>query len=374
MRRSASTVTAHDAVIDAQPSMHGRELVQPLVEQLVRDAERPHPRRRTRCRSTRMSASARHCAGLLLGQARPRRRSCLAIAVGRHLVELVDDAHDGRDVGGAEAEVEPLDQLAVVDLQAQRRQEVQLAERLGHHPGDLDVVVERERVAADDVDVGLGELAVAALLRPLAAPHLLDLVAAERELEVPGVLEHVARERHGEVEVQAQSPASPSLGVQPAQDVHLLVDLALAQQRVERLGRARLDGREAVQLEDRAQPVEHGELDEALRGKQLREAGQRGRHRSTQVGVGGAFARDGGGRAVAGMHDRRVVHRQDHLAQRVLHVRHRAAGQVAAADRAGEQHVAAEQDRLVGAGQCRTPPSPGCARARAAPRSRGRRG
>ena len=70
-----------------------------------------------------------------------------------------------------------------------------------------------------------------------------------------------------------------------------------------------------------------------------------------QVGVGGAFARDGGGRAVAGVDDRRVVHRQDHLAQRVLHVGHRAAGQVDAADRAGEQHVAAEQDRLVGVGE-----------------------
>ena len=60
-----------------------------------------------------------------------------------------------------------------------------------------------------DVDVGLGELAEAALLRPLAAPDLLDLVAPERELEVPGVLQHVARERHGEVEVQARGRRRP---------------------------------------------------------------------------------------------------------------------------------------------------------------------
>ena len=70
-----------------------------------------------------------------------------------------------------------------------------------HH---LDVVVERQLVAAHDVDVGLGELPVAALLRPLAAPGGLDLVAPERELQLAGVLEDVAREGHGEVEVQAE--------------------------------------------------------------------------------------------------------------------------------------------------------------------------
>ena len=57
--------------------------------------------------------------------------------------------------------------------------------------------------APDDVDVGLREPRVAALLRPLAPPHLLDLVATERELQLAGVLEDVARERHRQVEVQA---------------------------------------------------------------------------------------------------------------------------------------------------------------------------
>ena len=210
----------------------------------------------------RISASARHCPACCSDEAGVV-DELLGDRLGRFLVELVDDAHDRRDVARADAAVEALDQLAVVDLQAQRRQEVELAERLGHHARDLDVVVRREGVAADDVDVGLGELAVAPGLRPLAAPDLLDLVAAERELEVAGVVEHVARERHGEVEVQAQ-PGVAVLGVQPAQHVDLFVDLALAQQRVERFGGTRLDGREAVQLEDRAQPVEDGEFDEAL--------------------------------------------------------------------------------------------------------------
>ena len=110
----------------------------------------------------------------------------------------------------------------------------------------------RQRVAVDDVDVGLEELAVAPLLRPLAAPHLLDLVAAERELQLAGVLQHVAGERHGQVEVQARARrrrSSVGVGLQPAQHVDLLGGLALAQQLVERLDRAGLERREAVQLE-----------------------------------------------------------------------------------------------------------------------------
>ena len=179
----------------------------------------------------------------------------------------------------ADAAVEPLDELAVVHLQAQRRQEVEFAERFCHHAGDLDVVVRRESVAPDDVDVGLRELAIAPGLRTFAAPDLLDLVAAEREVEVAGVVEHIACERHGEVEVQPQ-PGVAVLGVQPAQHVDLFVDLALAQQRVERFGSTRFDRREAVHLEDRTQPVENGEFDEALGREQFREAGQGGGHRS----------------------------------------------------------------------------------------------
>jgi hypothetical protein len=115
-----------------------------------------------------------------------------ADAVDAGLVELVDGANhvDHRPVVEAETEIEPLDQLAVVDVQGQRRHG-QPTQRLGHHLGDLDVGVEAERVPPDDVDVGLGELAVAALLRPLTAPAALDLVAPEREVELALVLQHV---------------------------------------------------------------------------------------------------------------------------------------------------------------------------------------
>ena len=136
-------------------------------------------------------------------------------------------------------------------------------------------MVEGQGVAPDDVDVGLGELAVAALLRPLAAPDLLDLVAAERELQLAGVLQHVARERHGEVEVQADAGVA-LLGLEPAQHVDLLGGLALAEQLVERLDGARLDVGEPVQLEGLGEAREHLLLDVALGGQQLGEPAERG--------------------------------------------------------------------------------------------------
>ena len=125
--------------------------------------------------------------GLRLGDPLVEEQSTYAVDAG--LVELVDGADhvDHCPVVEPEPEVEPLDELAVVDVQGQRRHR-QPTQRLGHHLGDLDVGVEAERVSSDDVDVGLGELAVAALLRPLTAPAALDLVAPEREVELALVL------------------------------------------------------------------------------------------------------------------------------------------------------------------------------------------
>ncbi len=197
----------------------------------------------------------------------------------RQLVQLVDRPHHRVGVGDPEAGVEALDQLAVVDLQPEAGQEVEPAQRVEHHPGDLDVVVEGEGVATDHVDVGLDELAEAALLRPLAAPHLLDLVATEREVELAGVLEHVAGERHGEVEVETEGAARVGLvvlGVQPAEDVDLLGGLALAQELVQRLDGAGLHVGEAVQLEGAGQSLDDLLLDVPLGGQQLGEPAQRG--------------------------------------------------------------------------------------------------
>ena len=55
------------------------------------------------------------------------------------------------------------------------------------------------------------------------------------------------------------------IAVQAPDGVHLLVDLALAHEHVHRLDAARLQRREAVELEDAAHRVEHLELDEAAK-------------------------------------------------------------------------------------------------------------
>ena len=49
-----------------------------------------------------------------------------------------------------------------------------------HDEGHFDVVVEGQGAVADDVDIGLNELAEAPLLGPFPSPDLLDLVALER--------------------------------------------------------------------------------------------------------------------------------------------------------------------------------------------------
>src|SRR5699024_9558706 len=117
-----------------------------------------------------------------------------------------------------------------------------------------------------------------AVLGALAAPHLLHLVALEREREVARVLEDPARERHREVEVQAELLVrlSALLLLEATQHVDLLGGLTLAEQLVERLDRPRLDGREAVELEGLAQDVEDVLRDDAPLGAPLRKSGQGG--------------------------------------------------------------------------------------------------
>ena len=252
----------------------GGELGQALVEQAVLHPERPHL---VDERGVGGADRGERQALLCLLDRGPALRQLLGDGFWWQLVELVDGADRGHEVGDPEAAVEALDQLAVVELEAQRRQR-QLVERLHHHPHHLDVVVERQHVAADDVDVGLGELAVAADLRPLPAPRGLDLEAPERELEVAGVLEHVAGERHREVEVQTQSGVAGVVvgGLEPTQHVDLLVDLAALGQPVQRLDHPGLDVGEAVQREGARQRRDDLALDDALRGQQLGEPAERG--------------------------------------------------------------------------------------------------
>jgi hypothetical protein len=138
-------------------------------------------------------------------------------------------------------------------------------------------VVLGELPVADDVDVRLRELPEPAVLGTLAPPHLLDLVATEREGDVAGVLDHPARERDGEVEVQSQLSVGllgARLGLEAAEQVDLLGGLPLAQQLRDRLDGPRLDGREAVELERASQRVQDMVLHDPPLGEPLGEAGQ----------------------------------------------------------------------------------------------------
>ena len=252
------------------------ELGQALVEQLVLDAE---------------GADLLHEGGVLGADARQLQRGVCLLLRGAHvldevrrhglgadLLELVDLAQHGGGVVEADAAVEALGELAVVDPQHELR-DGQLREGVDDHQGHLDVVAERQCAVADDVDVRLRELAGAALLGALAAPDLLDLVAAEREVQVPGVVHDVAGERHGEVEVQRQLAllgTAVLVLLQTGDAVDLLVDLALAQQLIHGLHSAGLDRGEPVQLEGLPQRVEHVQLHEPLLREPLGEAGEGG--------------------------------------------------------------------------------------------------
>jgi len=186
------------------------------------------------------------------------------------LVELVDAAEHRRDVGEADAAGEALDELAVVrqDPHPGHSELGELAERLGHDEGHLDLEVLGQRVLGDDVDVGLDELAVAPVLGPLAAPHRLDLVALEGERQPAGVLHDVAGEGHSEVEVETERILRvPGLGVEPGHREHLLVDLPVLGERGDRLDGAGVEGGEAVELEGVLEQVDDPLLDDAVSGQ-----------------------------------------------------------------------------------------------------------
>ncbi len=179
------------------------------------------------------------------------------------LVNFVRDPDDGERIIDAQAEVEALQHLPVVDIDRPGG-DVQTGQDLVNDPGKLGVEVERNVVDVDDIDVTLGELTIAPLLRALASPDPLHLVAPEREDQVVEVRGNVPGERHGQVEVQAEPgiAAVGSLGLEPAQRVDLLGRLALGQQNLKGLDGRGLDRAEAVALEPLADLVEPALLDQ----------------------------------------------------------------------------------------------------------------
>ena len=131
--------------------------------------------------------------------------------------------------------------------------------------------MERQLAITHDVDIRLRELAEATVLGALAAPHLLDLVALEREIQLVRVLDHVAGEGNGQVKVQTHALVLGSAcarrrglqGLQAVEHVDLLGGLALRFQLLEGLDRTGFDAREAVQFKHATQLVEDVHLDDA---------------------------------------------------------------------------------------------------------------
>ena len=108
-------------------------------------------------------------------------------------VELVDGGADVGDlVGFAQHVGDAGEDLPVVDLD----DDVD-AEFLEDFGGDLHQFgLVEQGVGADDVGVALVELAVAAFLGTVGAPHGLHLVPLEREGDLALVLDHIAGEWH----------------------------------------------------------------------------------------------------------------------------------------------------------------------------------
>ena len=252
----------------------GREFGEAFLERVVGHAERPHPlgEAQVGCADR---GEVETCLGLRVRGAGLDEQA--GDGLRPDLVELVDEAQRAGDVGQADGLVEPLGNLAVVDLDdigADR----QLGEGVRDDEREFRFEVRREGADVDDVDIALRELAVTTLLGTLSAPDLLDLVALERERELAGVLNDIPRQRHSEIEVQAERGlavvgATPEAG----HAVDLLVDIAaLAGKAFDRLHRARLDRREAVHLEGAADDVKEVQLDESLCGQELEEPTDRG--------------------------------------------------------------------------------------------------
>ena len=135
--------------------------------------------------------------------------------------------------------------------------------------------MERELAVTHNVDVRLREFTEATVLRTLTAPHLLDLVALEREIQLVRILHHVAGEGNGQVEVQTHTLVLGSAcarrrglqGLQAVEHVDLLRGLALCFELLEGLDRTGFDARKAVQFKHAPQLIEDVHLNDAALGE-----------------------------------------------------------------------------------------------------------
>jgi len=167
-------------------------------------------------------------------------------AVQADLVQLVDAAVQvaGLRLRHARVDADPVQDLAVVDVDGEIGK-AQPPQRGGEQADDLGVGGHARH--AHDVHVALVELAVAALLGPVAAPHGRDVIAPEGHREVVFVHRHVARQRHRQV--IAQRELFLAAGVLRVEDQLVGFFAGLAQQGIEHFERGRGDRLEAERLE-----------------------------------------------------------------------------------------------------------------------------
>src|SRR4051812_23532589 len=173
-----------------------------------------------------------------------------------------------------------LQHLAIVDTDDEIADR-HLAKNAVDDARDLGLGEIRERLAVNDVDVALIELAEAAALhlRVLAAPDALDLVAAEGKGELALTHGDIARERHRQVEAQRAFRRRLVVLIrrQARERVDLLLGAALGGKHLDALGRRCLERQEAKALEVAADEVdERVELQLLVRQKLLIEALQEG--------------------------------------------------------------------------------------------------
>ncbi len=218
---------------------------------------------------------ARRAARLGVEREQPRRRGgldalpheLLPHRVRALLVELVDADDGGVDarVADARAADQEMQERSRVDADAEPAK-AELRERGGGREDHLRL--DRHRRRAQHVDVALHELAEAAVLRALGAPHRAELIALEDGRQLAAMGRIVARERDGQVEAERQiGEVGPARGdgalelgaaLQHLEHELLVLAAALPEKHAHALHRRRVHALEAeglVRLADASQEL-----------------------------------------------------------------------------------------------------------------------
>ena len=187
----------------------------------------------------------------------------------------------GGHTGGIEHRRE---QLAVIQPDGEVG-EAQPGQHVG--AGGEQLRLDRHRRRAGGVDVALVELAEASLLRPVGAPHRLDLVALEGLRQGAAVLGDDPGQRHGEVVAQRQVGfAAPAVlaALEDLEDQAVAFLAVLPGEGLDVLDRRRLERFEAVALVDLGDHRDHVLAAPDVSGQEVAHAARRRRRGRPSVG------------------------------------------------------------------------------------------